>query len=54
MTLEERVQKLPVSELLGMLEDAEGESMHCVDDDCGCHRAPGVIRDEIESRTDPR
>lgn len=50
MTLEERCENATDEELAAWLEDAEGESGSCSDDDCSCHRAMWPIRDEIEWR----
>lgn len=32
------------------LEDAEGESGSCSDEECGCHRTPSTVREELEYR----
>lgn len=42
--------QMETAELKAALEDAIGESQHCGDDDCGCHRVPRIIRDELEWR----
>ncbi len=37
-----------IAQLRERIEDAEGESAACSDNDCGCHRVPPQLEEEIE------
>ncbi len=37
-----------VAQLRDRIEDAEGESAACSDNNCGCHRVASQLEEEIE------